>query len=142
MASGAQAQVRVAQADAVYGAWQNYLPGAYTGQYFDARIVLTSSDPQVTPHLSGFIFSVDVPDREDSGVNVAIAAGGTTITYSTPFNGGPGAATTPLVHVTIKNAQAGDLGVLSGESVNGFTYQVMNGGSGVARNVNWSADGY
>lgn len=140
--SGAQIQVRVAQADGVYGAWQNYLPGAYTGQYFDARVVLTSNDPQVTAQLTGFTFSVDVPDREDSGVNAAIAAGGTTITYSSPFNGGPGVSAVPLVHVTIMNASAGDDIIVTTSTLSGFTCQIKNGGVGVARSVNWSADGY
>lgn len=137
-----QPQIRIAQADGVYGAWQNYVPGQYSAQYFDARVLLSTSDPQVYAVLSGFVFTVDVPDRLDTGNNVALAAGGATVTFSKPFNGGPNASGVPLVQAVILNAQQGDYIVLSAPTLSGFTVQVMNAGSGVARNINWTAQGY
>lgn len=135
-------QIRLAGDDAVWGAWQNYAPVQYNARHFDGRILLASSDAQVYPLLSGYSFGVDVPDRSESFTNVALAGGGTTLTYSKPFNGGPGAAATPNVQVTIRNAQAGDDVVRSAESLTGLTLQIMNGGSGVARNADIQALGY
>lgn len=139
---GLQPQIRLAGEDGVYGAWQNYVPGIYNAQSYDARVLLTSSDMQVTAVMSGFVFSVDVPDRIDTGVNVPVPSGGRTVTYAKPFNGGADGQPYPGVHVAILDAQQGDYLVLSGQSLNGFTVQVMNSGAGVARNINWTAPGY
>lgn len=139
---GVQPQIRMAQADGVFGSWQNYQPGEYVGQHFDARLVLTSLDPQVFPLLSGFKFSVDVEDRIDTGTSVAIAASGVSVLYAAPFNGGADGAAVPAVQIVVINAQAGDTVVLSAQTLSGFTVQITNGGAGVARNINWTAKGY
>lgn len=133
---GLQPQIALAGADGVYGAWQNYVPGIYNAQYFDAQVVLTSTDPQIDAVLSGFIFTVDVPDRIDRFTNQAIAAGGTPLVYSAPFNA------IPNVQVTILSAVAGDDVLLTSSTVSGVTIQVVNGGVGVARNVNAIAQSY
>ena len=143
-------EVRTSQDGITFGAWQKYVAGAYTGMVFDARMQLKTYDPTVQAILSGFTFAVDVPDRDDHYVNQAIAAGGTTINFTPdggstaiPFNGGPqGSPTRPSVQVTILNAVQGDDVVISGLSLSGATIQVLNGGSGVARNVNILAQGY
>jgi hypothetical protein len=135
-------QIRIAQGGGVYGAWQNYTPGDYVGQYFDAQILLASSDPQVTPILSAFKFAVDVPDRVESQSGVAVAAGGMTVTYSPAFNGGPNSQVKPNLQITILSAVQGDDAVVTADSVAGFTVQIFNAGVGVARNINWISQGY
>ena len=75
-------EVRTSQDGIVFGAWQKYVAGAYTGMVFDARMQLKTYDPTVQAILSGFTFAVDVPDRNDHYVNQAIAAGGTTINFT------------------------------------------------------------
>jgi hypothetical protein len=137
-----QPQIRTAPASGVFGAWQNYVPGQYSAQYFDGRVLVSTTDPQVFAVLSSFIFTVDVPDRIDTGNNVAVGTSATTINFSTPFNGGPGASAVPLVQPVILNAQQGDCMVLSSTTLGGFIVQVLNGGVGVARNINWTAQGY
>lgn len=139
-----QPQVAVAQADAVFGAFQNWQAGQYRGQYFKTRLIVTSTDPQTQAIVSGFTWSVDMPDRVDKFTNLAISSGGTSITYASGTQGNPTANFNilPNVQVTILNAAAGDDMLLTGQSVAGFTVQVVNGGSGVARNVNVNAQGY
>lgn len=138
---GAQPQIALAQADGIYGSWQNFIPGAYNAQYFKARILLTSSDPQVTAILSGLTFMVDVPDRMAEGT-VQVPAGGMSVLYSPAFNGGVNGNPVPLPQVTILGAQAGDDVILSAQTLSGFTVQVVNGGSGVLRNINYKSQGY
>jgi hypothetical protein len=133
---GLQSQIRTAQGDGVFGPWQNFVPGAYNAQYFDARVFLTSSDIQVTAVLTDFVFTVDVPDRTEKGTDVACPAAGLTVTFDAPFNAPPN------VQLTILNAEQGDYVVLSSPTENGFTAQVMNAGVGIARNINWAAQGY
>jgi hypothetical protein len=132
-----QPQIATAGADGVYGAWQNYVPGTYNAQYFDAQVLLTSSDAQVFAVLSGFVFTVDVPDRIEKVTGLAVSAGGTAVAFSAPFNA------VPNVQVTILNAQQGDtLQFTVTPTADGFTVRVINGGVGVARSVNWVAQGY
>ena len=128
-------QIAVAPASGIYGAWQDYAPGVYFGQYFKARVTIETADPKVIGFLSDFVFSVDVPDKTFTG-NLTTAAGGTTVTYPTPFN----VAANP--QITIVGATAGDDVILSAVSVNGFTVQVKNGGSGVARSINYFVQSY
>lgn len=138
----AQPQIRIAQEDGIYGAWQNFQPGEYVGQHFDGRLGLSSSDPQVVPIVDGFKFAVDVPDRTDAGTDVAITAGGSSVAYLAPFNGGADGASVPGVQILVLNAQAGDTIVLSAQTLDGFTVQIKNGGVGVDRNINWISKGY
>ena len=70
------------------------------------------------------------------------ATGGTTVTYAAPFIGGASGMSVPAVQLTIVNASAGDDIILSSETLNGFNVQVLNGGTGVVRTVNYLAQGY
>ena len=44
--------------------------------------------------------------------------------------------------ITIFGAQEGDTIILSNQTANGFTVQILNGGVGVARSINYVSDGY
>ncbi len=143
-------EIALSQNGTTWSAWQKYAAGTYNALKFKARMQIQVNDPQVQAILSGFVFSVDVPDRDDHYVNKSIAAGGTTITFmpdgsatATPFNGGPaGSPTQPAIQVTILNAQAGDLAIVSSVSLSSCTVQILNGGAGVVRNVNLLVQGY
>lgn len=130
-----QPQIRLAQSNGIYGDWMNFVPGQYSAQYFDGRLLLESTDTQVTPIVSQFSFSIDVPDRIEEFTNIAIPSGGLTVTYSAPFNA------VPNVQVTILAAQQHD-DVIMSQTINDVTVQVINGGAGVARNVNIFAQSY
>lgn len=135
-------QIRLAQADGIWGGWQNFQPGEYVGRHFDGRLVLASSDTQVFPIVEGFRFAVDVEDRTDVGTNVAVAGSGVSVLYIEPFNGGADGAPVPAVQILVLDAQEGDTIVLSAQTLSGFTVQIKNSGAGVARNINWTAKGY
>lgn len=135
-------QIQIAQADHVFAAWQDFIPGQYTGRYFNARWKIESLDPQVSTVISAAVFVVDVPDRIDAYTNQALAAGGTTLIFADPFNGGPGAANLPNIQCTIIGATAGDDLLLTGVTLAQATLQIVNGGVGVARNANILVQGY
>ena len=136
-----QAQIAIAGASGVFGSWQNFLPGFYNGRYFKARILISTSDVSINAVVTDFIFSVDVPDRVDTG-QVTTNIAGSTVTYVAPFIGGATGMTVPAVQLTIVNAQAGDDIILTNETLSGFDVQILNGGTGVVRTVNWLAQGY
>ena len=135
-------QVRLSPDGVTWGAWQNWSPGIYTAQAFDFQVLLASVDPLVIALLTGFSFAVDVPDRLDSFAATAVPAAGTSVVYVVPFNGGPGNSPLPNVQITIAGASPGDDVILSGQTKAGFAIQVVNGGVGVARTVNITAQGY
>lgn len=119
----------------VWQGWKDFFPGQYYGNDFDLRIILTSSDPQVTPSLSAFSFKADVQQRTENG-NVTVPAAGCSVLYQQPFNDAP----TPTI--TIFNAQAGDEVKLTNQTVSGFTIQVINAGVGLERQINYNAPSY
>ena len=135
-------QIRLSQDGSTWGSWQNWIPGSYSAMAFDAQVVLMTLDPSVLAVLADFTFTVDVPTLVQTGTNVAISSGGTAITFAKAFNGGPGSATVPNLQVTIIGGSAGDDAIITARTKSGFTLQVVNGGSGVARTVDYVAEGY
>jgi len=113
-----------------YGEWIKYEPGIYLGQFFRARLVLNTLDPQVVAVALNFTFSVDVPDRLDTWALVAgvgtslnqitVPSGGLAIVFASngkslaeAFNGGPGTDTVPLIQITNTSSSAFDFEVQS-----------------------------
>ncbi len=143
-------EIALSQDGATWGAWQKYTAGSYVAMAYKARMQLISYDPTVEALLEDFVFEVDVPDRDDHYVNVSVPSGGLNVTFTpdgsatpAPFNGGPqGSPTQPHIQVTILNAQAGDIAVLTGVTLAGCTVQVKNAGVGVARSCNLLVQGY
>lgn len=130
-------QVRLAQADGVYGAWQNYIPGVYVAQHVDAQALLESFDADAQPQLTALTFQVDIPTLTYTGTAVDCPAAGLGVAFTSQFN------QVPNVHVSILNAQAGDLVTFPVQpTVSGFTVKITNGGVGVDRSINWSAEAY
>lgn len=132
-----------------WGPWQRFSPGAYTGRLFQMGMALNTTDPLTIAYCLGFKWWVDVPDRSDHQTGLAIAPAGTAIVFrpdnaaiDAPFNGGPNASATPNIQITINNAQAGDLAVLTAKTLAGCTIQVLNAGVGVARSVDLLIRGY
>src|ERR1700691_673299 len=131
-----------------WGDWQNWIPGSYYGNAFGFRVMLETADPDVIPVLSDITFIVDVPDLVQTGTNVSIASGGTAIAFPLAFNAGPGGTVTPAagptepnMQVSIVGGSAGDDVLITSKSLTGFNCQVVNGGSGVSRTIDWVAQG-
>ncbi len=128
-------QIQLAQANGVYSAWQAFTPGQYLAQYFNFQLAIATSDATINCIVTDFAVMTDVPDRVDTGANVAVPAAGLTIAYHAPFN------TVAAVQVTIIGAGAGDTALIT-KSTTGFAVQIVNGGSGVARVIDWAAQGF
>ena len=128
--------IAVADITGTYGAWKTFTPGIYVGRKFKFKVQLTSTQPSIIAVLSSFSFTVDMPDRNERGANVAILAAGSAITYATPFQ------VAPSVQIAIVNPTAGDQIFLTPQSTAGFTVQIKNAGTGVARTINWLSQGY
>ncbi|MFZ2967915.1 MAG: host specificity factor TipJ family phage tail protein [Sulfuricurvum sp.] len=128
-------KLAISQDGTTYGAWQDYAIGDYVGKSFKARLEITCNKSEITVIVDGFNFTVDMPDRLDKRT-LTTATGGTAVTFTTPFQ------VKPNTQITIVNATAGDDVKLTAETSGGFTVQVLNGGSGVARTINYLSQGY
>lgn len=132
-----QIKMAIAPDSGVFGDWRDFVPGSYVGRKFKFRAVLTSSSSTVTAILDKFVFSVDVPDRVETGTGVVVPVTGSTVTYVKPFQ------ITPNVQITIVAAQTGDDAVLTNETDEGFDVIVTDiNDDPVERIINWVAQGY
>lgn len=135
--AGCQIQMAIAPDSGVFGDWRDFVPGSYVGRKFKFRAVLTSSSSTVTAILDKFVFSVDVPDRVETGTGIVIPITGYSIVYNKPFQ------VAPNVQITIVAAQTGDDAVLTNETEEGFDVIVTDINDNlVERIINWVAQGY
>jgi hypothetical protein len=131
-----QLWIAVAQQNGVFGAYQVFVPGQYSGRIFKMKLVLTSTNPNVTPLAPTFTWSVDVPDKILTGTAVACPATGLTVTYSSPFQ------IRPNLQITILSATSGDYAAVTGDTASGFTVVCYNASTAVARTIHWCAQAY
>lgn len=132
-------QINISTNGTDWAGWKNWYPGDIYAWKVKFRAILTSTDPSLLTivKLQAFSFTVDMPDITDKGNSVSIDAAGTAVTFAKNFQ------TTPNIQITILNAQAGDqITFPVAKSATGFTIRIMNGGSGVARTIDWFAAGY
>ena len=142
-------EIALSQDGVTWGAWTKWAPGAYVARKFKSRMQIQALDPQTQAILESFVFSVNAPERDDHYISLAIASGGTSLSFqpdgaSSPvaFNAGPNGASLPAVQVTILNAAQGDTLQLTSLALSGCTIKIVNAGVGVARNVNILAQGF
>ena len=132
-----QIQMAIAPDSGVFGDWRDFVPGSYVGRKFKFRAVLSSTSPTVTAILDTLVFSVDVPDRVETGTGITVPIAGYTVTYAKPFQ------VAPNVQITIVAAQTGDDAVLTNETDEGFDIIVTDINDDPAeRTINWVAQGY
>lgn len=135
--------------DLTWAAWVKFAPGVYFGKWFKFRLTLESFDTGTIGDAVDFTVTADVDDRVDHLVDHALVAGGETISFTpdgtgTPiaFKGGPNGAITPNIVASIRNATAGDDLQITAISLSQATFQVKNGGVGVARNIDAAIQGW
>lgn len=128
-------QISISQDGSTFGAWKKFINGDYMGQSFKMRLVLSSFNTLVTPIVSYFDFTIDMPDILESGSDTSDVTT-KSITYVNNFS------IPPKVQITILNAVQGDDAILTNESASGFDIDIKNGGSNVTRSFNYFVKGY
>lgn len=128
-----------------------YTPGDFFGMAFKFEFDLSTISPDTIPYLLAATISVQVPARIDHILtNAPLSAAGLAVQFTpdgsaTPasFNGGPNGATVPHILATWGDEQPGDVFSITGLTLSGATFQIVNGGVGVTRNhVNILAEGF
>lgn len=133
---GVQPQISLSDDNITYTDWTPYINGDYTFRYAKFRLKLYTDNPQNYPEVTQFVATVDMPDRSERGMGVSVLAGGTAITFATEF------MVAPIVRGSITNAQSGDTVNITSITTTGATLQVLNGGVGAARTMDWQAVSY
>jgi hypothetical protein len=133
--TNATIEMNLSDNEGVWQGWKPYTTGEHIGRKYKFRLKLTS-DGQTVVRVSGFKYSVDVPDIIDSGKNVKIPKEGLTINFGQNFHA------PPAVLVTILEAVQGDDAVITGITSDLFKIQILNADKPVERNINWIAQGY
>ena len=133
---GIEAQIALSNDGSTWTDWSAFVAGDYTARYFKFRVYLYSSIPTNYPYVNQFLVSIDMADRAMRGQGVSIASGGSTITFTQPYK------VAPIVRATINDAASGDTVKITSVTATSFTIQILNGGSGVARSIDWQTVSY
>jgi predicted phage tail protein len=123
---------------AVWSAWKPFVVGDYRARQFDFE--LRGSVQQTTNWIdvSKLEVVIDMPDRIESGNDIAVPIGGLSITYAPPFNA------SPAVSITAQGLSPGDYYDISAKSDLGFTV-VVRSSSGTAKSgcsIDYISKGY
>jgi len=126
--------------DGIWSDWKKFVVGDFTARAYWVKIEVYNLVLTNNISISALSLTVDVPDREEKTNDQVLASGGTTITYAKPF------FSKPSFGLTIQSTVSGDTPkythVTSGGKWTGVTVQILNGGSGVGRTVDFVVKGY
>jgi predicted phage tail protein len=130
-------QIATSNDNIALSAWQPFVTGAYNFRYLKLRCVLTTTDTNYLPYLTGLVIHVDVPDRAIHLKNVAVGTGGVTLSFVPAFVG------IQTVQATLQSALSGDRYTVSSKSVNGVTINIYDSsGAAKAGTIDVDAFGY
>ena len=117
--------------------WQAFSVSDITARAFEFRLVLSSTDTNVTPVVSALSATIDMQDRTTSGSDITFT-GTTNITFDDPF------AATPAIGLSLANLTDGDRYTITNKTRTGFTINTFTGGSASTNAVtlDYVAKGY
>ena len=116
--------------------WQPFFIGDYHARGYQFRAVVTSASGYQI-YIDELSVQVDMPDRTERAVGVAIPAAGLNISFAQAFYA------EPAVGITLQDATTGDYFTITSAANNGFTLRCFNASNiGIAKTANWIATGY
>lgn len=117
--------------------WVEFTNADFVCRAIKIKLEVTNGDANHQIQISDLSVTIDMPDKTQGEAGVTLAAGGSNITYDNEFKA------LPNLWVTIMNMASGDYFTITNKATTGFTIQAFDStATGVARNINWSADGY
>ena len=117
--------------------WQAFSVSDITARAFEFRLLLSSTDTNVTPVVSALSATVDMQDRTASGSDITFT-GTTNVTFDDAF------AVTPAIGLSLANLTNGDRYTITNKTRTGFTINTFTGGSASTNSVtlDYVAKGY
>ena len=123
---------------AAWSAWKPFVVGDYRARVFDFQLRGEVVLPTNWIDVSTLEVTIDMPDRIESGNDIAVPALGLPVVYSPPFKA------SPAVSLTAQGLSPGDYLDVSAKTATGFTVFIRNS-SGVAqsgRSIDYISKGY
>lgn len=123
---------------AVWSAWKPFIVGDYRARQFDFQLRGSVARASNWIDVTKLEVVIDMPDRIESGNDIAVPALGLVIAYSPPFNANP------AVSLTAQGLSPGDYVDVTLKTATGFKVVIRNS-SGVAqsgRSIDYISKGY
>ena len=117
--------------------WQAFSVSDITARAFEFRLLLSSTDTNVTPVVSAVSVTANMPDRTTSGSDITFT-GTTNVTFDDAFSA------TPAIGLSLANLTNGDRYTITNKTRTGFTINTFTGGSASTNSVtlDYVAKGY
>lgn len=117
--------------------WERFTAGEYTARHFRFRMVMTTTDPLVSPSVDWLEVQIDVPDRVERGEDVSSGTSTKSISFATAFMAAPN------ITIAGQDLGSGDYWTVANKTATGFDVTFRNsGGTAVDRTFDWQAIGY
>jgi len=121
----------------VWSAWQQFFVGDWTARAYQFKVILFSGDINHNVIVKTLSVTVDMPDRDDFGEDIASGTSPYAVTYTTPFIAAPSLA------ITAQNMATGDYYEITSKTVTGFTIVFKNSaGTNLSKTFDYHAKGY
>jgi hypothetical protein len=136
----AELYIRTTNDDPALENWsepRKFFVGDYSARAFWPQLRLTSQNTNHNILVSELSFTVDMPEREETGRNITSGAGTYSVVYANPFR------EAPTLGITLKGGSSGDYWEITNETEEGFDIVFKNAaGVTVSRTFDWAAKGY
>lgn len=117
--------------------WSLFYVGDWAARAYQFKVEFTSNAPTENVALQALSISIDMPDRFDSGDNIASGAGIKHVTYNLNFKA------VKALAVTAENMATGDIYLITNKTANGFDIEFKNSsGSAISRTFDYISRGY
>jgi len=117
--------------------WTPFLATNITGRYFEFRVKMESTSKGITPQIRELSVEVDMPDRIESGNDIASGTSSKIVTFSSAFK------EIPSVGISAQSMASGDYYILTNKSRSGFTITFYNNSNNIInRTFDFMAKGY
>jgi len=105
-----------------YTDWSAFSVADVAARALQFRLLMTSTDTNVTPLVSALSASIDMPDRTEAQADITFT-GTKAVTFPTAFKA------TPAIGLSLANLTDGDRYTITSKSRTGFTINTFTGGS-------------
>ena len=111
-----------------YTDWSAFTVADVAARALQFRLMMTSTDTNVTPLVSALSASIDMPDRTEAQADITFT-GTKAITFPTAFKA------TPAIGLSLANLTDGDRYTITSKSRTGFTINTFTAGSASTNSV-------
>lgn len=124
--------------------WSNYqllTIGSFRCRALRFKLQASVQSPNTKVVITNLGATIDKKDVIKTGSSTSSTTGDTTVTFNTPFYGGPGGTNSPTIGIQIIGGQLNDQPFIVSRDKDKFIYSVYNNGNRVQRNIDWQAIG-